>query len=131
MLKRPPGDRLWITLPMVFLFAFECLTPWWILKGETPGRGPWGRPLFKLSGATLATACGWVLMGSLWYWKMGHYFNHPITPGVRARDLMVFFLAGLIIYGHSCMDRMLGYGLKFGDHFKHTHLGWIGGKMKE
>ena len=42
-----------------------------------------------------------------------------------------FFLAGLIIYGHSCMDRMLGYGLKFGDHFQHPHLGWIGGKMKE
>ena len=37
-----------------------------------------------------------------------------------------FFLAGLIIYGHSSMDRMLGYGLKFGDHFQHTHLGWIG-----
>ena len=37
-----------------------------------------------------------------------------------------FFLAGLIIYGHSSIDRMLGYGLKFGDHFKHTHLGWIG-----
>ncbi len=37
-----------------------------------------------------------------------------------------FFLAGLIIYGHSSMDRMLGYGLKFGDHFKHTHLGWLG-----
>ena len=37
-----------------------------------------------------------------------------------------FFLAGLIIYGHSSMDRMLGYGLKFRDHFKHTHLGWLG-----
>ena len=37
-----------------------------------------------------------------------------------------FFLAGLIIYGHSSMDRALGYGLKFGDHFQHTHLGWIG-----
>ena len=37
-----------------------------------------------------------------------------------------FFLAGLIIYGHACMDRMLGYGLKFSDDFKHTHLGWIG-----
>ena len=42
-----------------------------------------------------------------------------------------FFLAGLIIYGHSSMDRMLGYGLKFGDHFKHTHLGWLGGKTTE
>lgn len=41
-----------------------------------------------------------------------------------------FFLAGLIVYGHSSMDRMLGYGLKFGDHFQHTHLGWMG-KAKE
>ncbi|MBK7967953.1 MAG: DUF4260 domain-containing protein [Bacteroidetes bacterium] len=36
--------------------------------------------------------------------------------------------AGLILAGHSCFDRILGYGLKFDDHFKHTHLGWIGGK---
>ena len=42
-----------------------------------------------------------------------------------------FFLAGLVIYGHSSMDRMLGYGLKFTDHFKHTHLGWIGEKEEK
>lgn len=34
--------------------------------------------------------------------------------------------AGLILVGHSSMDRMLGYGLKYADDFKHTHLGWIG-----
>ena len=41
-----------------------------------------------------------------------------------------YFLAGLILYGHSALDRMLGFGLKFGDHFQHTHLGWIGGYRK-
>ncbi len=35
-------------------------------------------------------------------------------------------MASVVLYGHSCMDRMLGYGLKFGDSFQHTHLGWIG-----
>lgn len=35
-------------------------------------------------------------------------------------------LTAVILYGHSSMDRLLGYGLKFGDHFQHTHLGWIG-----
>ncbi|MEO8591059.1 MAG: DUF4260 domain-containing protein [Flavobacteriales bacterium] len=35
-------------------------------------------------------------------------------------------LAAIILYGHSSMDRFFGYGLKFGDHFQHTHLGWIG-----
>ncbi len=35
-------------------------------------------------------------------------------------------LTGLIILAHSSFDRALGYGLKYPDDFKHTHLGWIG-----
>ena len=38
----------------------------------------------------------------------------------------VLLMASIILYGHSSMDRMVGYGLKFGDDFQHTHLGWIG-----
>ena len=32
-------------------------------------------------------------------------------------------LAGVILFGHASMDRIFGYGLKFSDNFKHTHLG--------
>ncbi|MEO9869738.1 DUF4260 domain-containing protein [Ekhidna sp.] len=32
-------------------------------------------------------------------------------------------LAGIILFGHASIDRILGYGLKFDDNFKHTHLG--------
>lgn len=32
---------------------------------------------------------------------------------------------GIIFLGHSAFDRLFSYGLKYGDHFKHTHLGWI------
>jgi len=39
----------------------------------------------------------------------------------------VWQFAGLIMLGHSSFDRVLGYGLKYPDHFKNTHLGWIGG----
>ena len=35
-------------------------------------------------------------------------------------------LAGLILFGHSSMDRVFGYGLKYPDAFQHTHLGMIG-----
>jgi len=34
-------------------------------------------------------------------------------------------LIGLLLFGHSAFDRLLGYGLKHNDHFKHTHLGWM------
>lgn len=38
----------------------------------------------------------------------------------------VLMLAGIILFAHSAMDRVFGYGLKYTDSFKHTHLGWIG-----
>jgi hypothetical protein len=38
-------------------------------------------------------------------------------------------LAGLILFSHSSMDRMMGYGLKYFEGFKFTHLGVIGKKI--
>ena len=35
-------------------------------------------------------------------------------------------LVGVILFAHAAMDRIFGYGLKYGDGFKHTHLGVIG-----
>ncbi|MBC7572337.1 MAG: DUF4260 domain-containing protein [Spirosoma sp.] len=32
-------------------------------------------------------------------------------------------LAGVILLAHSSMDRVVGYGLKYPDSFKHTSLG--------
>ncbi len=33
---------------------------------------------------------------------------------------------GLILLGHSSLDRVFGYGLKYADSFQNTHLGLIG-----
>ena len=35
---------------------------------------------------------------------------------------------GILLFAHSCFDRVFGYGLKYTDDFKHTHLGMIGNK---
>lgn len=45
---------------------------------------------------------------------LGFYIHHPYL-----------ILSGWILLGHSSMDRMFGYGLKYADSFKHTHLGWL------
>jgi hypothetical protein len=39
--------------------------------------------------------------------------------------------AGLILFGHSCMDRAMGYGLKYASSFQDTHLGKIGRQKKQ
>lgn len=45
----------------------------------------------------------------------GYYLSMPILS-----------LVGIILFSHSAMDRMFGYGLKFADSFNNTHLGTIG-----
>ncbi len=39
-------------------------------------------------------------------------------------------VAGIILFGHSSMDRMFGYGLKTNEGFTFTHLGIIGKNKK-
>lgn len=52
-----------------------------------------------------------------------------VFAGLQQLHDLPLLLIGLILYGHASMDRVFGYGLKFGDSFQHTHLGWIG-KLK-
>ncbi|MBX2980635.1 MAG: DUF4260 domain-containing protein [Flavobacteriales bacterium] len=52
-------------------------------------------------------------------------FGERPTEGML-QEGSLFLIGGLILYGHASMDRIFGYGLKFGDNFHHTHLGWIG-----
>ncbi|HRJ84641.1 MAG TPA: DUF4260 domain-containing protein [Ignavibacteria bacterium] len=47
--------------------------------------------------------------------------------GIFAASSVLMF-AGIILFAHSSFDRLLGYGLKYGDNFKNTHLGLIGKK---
>jgi hypothetical protein len=58
-------------------------------------------------------------------------FHHKLTAVlIYAIGLWIdsapLMLTGIILFGHSAMDRIFGYGLKFCDNFQHTHLGWIG-----
>ena len=48
-------------------------------------------------------------------YAFGLYTAHP-----------AFEYAGMILLGHSCMDRAMGYGLKYFTGFQDTHLGKIG-----
>ncbi len=46
-------------------------------------------------------------------------------------SLPVVSLIGVILWSHSSMDRIFGYGLKYPDDFKHTHMGWLEGGKTE
>lgn len=46
---------------------------------------------------------------------MGMYLNNSTLQATA-----------LVLFAHSAIDRIFGYGLKYNDDFKNTHLGRIG-----
>ena len=65
--------------------------------------------------------------------RLYNFFHHKMTAVIvlivgYILHLPIMELSGIILLGHSSMDRIFGYGLKFSDDFRHTHLGWIGKK---
>ncbi|WP_294214718.1 DUF4260 domain-containing protein [uncultured Chryseobacterium sp.] len=67
--------------------------------------------------------------------RLYNFFHHKMTAVfVLVAGFFLYLpeveLAGIILLGHSSMDRIFGYGLKFRDDFRHTHLGWIGKNNK-
>lgn len=65
--------------------------------------------------------------GALTY-NLGHAYIGPAAVaayGLATNDDMALPIA-LIWFAHVGFDRMLGFGLKYGDAFTHTHLGHVG-----
>ncbi len=74
------------------------------------------------------------MLGYLVNTKTGAYaynlFHHKAAAVVVAAigffySIPVIMFAGILLFAHSSFDRMLGYGLKYEDSFKHTHLGML------
>jgi hypothetical protein len=96
------------------LYLYEV--PWWayLLLGLGPDIGMIGYAISPKVGA--------------FTYNLFHHKGVAITVGslglVLGSD--VILLAGVVLFGHSSMDRIFGYGLKFTDGFKNTHLERLG-----
>jgi len=58
-------------------------------------------------------------------YNLFHHKGIAILIGIAGLALAnpTLLLAGVILFGHSAMDRMMGYGLKYKNGFAFTHLG--------
>lgn len=63
-----------------------------------------------------------------WAYNLVHHKGIAVVVYVAGAlaTAPVLQLAGVILLGHSSLDRVFGYGLKYPDAFSHTHLGRIG-----
>lgn len=58
-------------------------------------------------------------------YNIGHSKTLAIIIGIIGFIISneALMISGIILFGHSSMDRMFGFGLKLKTGFKHTHLG--------
>ena len=103
-----------LTMFLLSIYLFSLLDyAWWLylLLILTPDIGMLGY-LFNTS------------LGALTY-NVFHHKGIAIFIGFLGLWWVIpeLQLTGIILFGHSSMDRVFGYGLKFDDSFKHTHLG--------
>ncbi len=101
----------------IFMFGLLGYQWWWFLALIlVPDIGMLGYLFSSKIGAITYNLFHHKGLAILLYF-LGMYFSLPIIQ-----------LAGIILFSHSSLDRVLGYGLKYDKGFKHTHLGEIGNK---
>jgi hypothetical protein len=74
------------------------------------------------------------MLGYLVNTKIGavtyNLFHHKAVAGILIILGIILtnnylILVGLLFLAHSSFDRILGYGLKYRDNFKHTNIGYF------
>ncbi|MDN4476203.1 DUF4260 family protein [Demequina sp. SYSU T00192] len=87
----------------------------------------WPLALFLTFDLSMAGYAVGARAGAALY-NAAHNYALPAALGAIAllADLRWMGLLALCWAFHVGADRALGYGLKLGDGFQHTHLGWIG-----
>lgn len=99
----------------IYLFSILPFAWWWFLVLILV-------PDFAMIGYAFGNKAG------AWAYNIFHHKAIAIVLYLAGAYLAfpVLQLAGVILFAHSSMDRMLGYGLKYEQGFKFTHLGEIG-----
>lgn len=84
-------------------------------------------PDFSMLGYLISAKVG------AFIYNLFHHKALAIGIGVAGFVLQIneLMLAGTLLFGHSSMDRMMGYGLKYATGFADTHLGEVGAQTKQ
>jgi len=101
----------------IFLFSRLSFEWWWFpLLILTPDIGMIGYLFNTKTGAWIYNLFHHKGVG-VFLMLIGFYFKNETLS-----------LIGIILFSHSSLDRIFGYGLKYPDSFHKTHLGEIGEK---
>lgn len=116
------GPRRWLRLEALVhlsgsLIAFTTTgEPWWLIPAVL------FLPDLLMAGYLRSTR-----LGAITY-NLAHATPIPAVAIAIGwwQHTPLLIAVSLVWLAHTGMDRALGYGLKYSDHFQHTHLGHLG-----
>lgn len=109
------AEEIGMLLLSVFMFALTDFAWWWFpALLLLPDLSMVGYLFNSRSGALLYNFFHHKGIAILFY-MVGYTTGEPYLA-----------LTGSVLFGHASMDRIFGFGLKYADSFKRTHLGHIG-----
>lgn len=111
-------EELALFLGSVILFGLATEYSWWIFA-----------LLFILPDISFAAYLISTKAGAFFYNLLHHKgVLIALTLTGYFANIQILLAIGIVFFGHAAFDRVFGYGLKFSEDFKHTHLGRIGNK---
>jgi len=108
-------EELGLFILGIYLFSLLNYQWWWFLVLILA-------PDFSMLGYAVSNKIG-ALSYNLFHHKGIAILLYLIGCYLQIEEMQ---LIGIILFSHSAMDRIFGYGLKYEKGFKYTHLGEIG-----
>lgn len=117
---RAPARVILLAFPMAMVYAFMCLSSWWVCRATPLGTTPFLRGFTVVAGATILEAGVWAGIANLWahitpplsesfagWYDFGGRGTWAFVAGlteqeIRVRDFTVFGAAGVGLYLFSC-----------------------------
>lgn len=119
LLQLEEAAQVAVALTLLYLLPFNLSWWAWILLFFAPDVSMIGYAVNHRVGAVL--------------YNMAHHkgIAAVLLIGGLLSGNVILQAGGLLLWAHASFDRVLGYGLKYPDHFTHTHLGRIGKEHKQ
>ena len=117
-----PWVRRWLRLEGVAALGLA-----WVVWRAFGGEPLWFGVLLLAPDASMVGYLGGPRLGAITYNLAHNWFTGGLVFAIGAAlEVDALAMAGIILVGHTGIDRVLGYGLKYPTSFQDTHLGRIG-----
>ena len=104
---RPASELVLFLAPLVLIYAFVCLSAWWVCRANPPATTPIERLLGVVGGASVLGAVMWTMLATMWAIMLARAAQHVPDRAQMRADTAVITVAGFVLYAQSMAGHYL------------------------